>query len=342
MLMRRLLALVIAGGLVFAAVQVRARVFPSADGAGRAVDDLRVVCVTELEAACLRLAETTALPPEIEDAQVTVERLATGEPDFDVWVTVAPWPRMAAAAREFADVALPPLASTPGTSPLARSPVVAAAQADRAAALAPTCDGGQLTWTCVTTSAGQPWDDLGGDPRWSSIDVGLPDPATRVDGLLTLTQMAADVLGDGAFTGPQLQTPAFTSWLSQLARGVEVEPPPLGRMLLTGPADYEFTGALEAEVVRRREAPRAADLEVQRLPPPVTATVVVVGYGGLAASAVDDVGERLRTPLAEAGWWVDDAAPPPGATGPAPRSPALPSATTLEALRREWIAARGE
>lgn len=338
MLVRRLLALLVAVGLVFAAVQVRARVFGDV---GADVGDLRIVCITELEAACTALATDARISAvEVADAGTTVERLASAAPDVDVWVTVAPWPQLAADARAFADAAVPPLSSTPGSRVLGRSPVVMVAHDDRAAALEPVCEDLQLDWPCLAEHAGEPWADLDGDPSWGTVDVGLPDPATRVDGLLALTQATGAFFGGAELTSRALDGPEFSAWLSELARAVEVEPPPLGQMLLTGPAEYEFAGALEAEAVQRRGAPRAAELDVGRLQPPVTAEVVAVGYGGMDGATVDAVGDLVADALAGAGWWVDGQQAPQGAAGAAPDG-GVPSATVLEALRQRWIEVRG-
>jgi hypothetical protein len=279
----------------------------------------------------------------VRDAGVTVEDLTAATPEVDVWVTVAPWPQLAADARAFAgsDVALPPLSSTRGSRVLARSPVVAVAHEDRPS-LDQICDGQTASWTCLADHAGQPWQELGGDPAWGTVDVALPDPAMRVDGLLTLLQMTGAYFDGAAVTGQRLEQADYAAWLSDLAREVEVDTSPLVGMLRTGPAEYEFTGALESEVVQRRTASRAGELDVSRLPPPVTAEVVAVGYGAVDTETVDAVGDLLAAPLADAGWWVDGTAPSPGPTGAAPTGgTGLPSATVLEGLRRMWIEARG-
>ncbi|HSJ44030.1 MAG TPA: hypothetical protein VK923_05025 [Euzebyales bacterium] len=341
MLVRRLLAVLIAVGLVLAAAAARSRLVGE-DAPPVADDDLRVVCVRELAPVCD--AVTTATPPVVEDAETTAERFAERDPGVDVWLTLAPWPDLAAARR--AQGGLPEVAAA--SSPvLARSPALVVARRDRLRALEPTCDGGGLTWRCLGDAAGRPWADFGGDQAWGRVKVGLDHPERSAEGLLALSQATSDFFDDQEWTSRSLSSTDYFSWLSGLGAAVEqtAGQTPLERMLLTGGADYEFAGALEATAIPLlRSAPqRAAQLMVHAVDPVVTADVVVVGYGEAGTPTVDAVAAQIEGALADAGWRFGGAPPPSESRIPAlPGDNGLPSAAALEALRQLWIeVARG-
>src|SRR5918997_944959 len=98
MLMRRLLALALAVGLVVGAWQLRERVLDGGGaGADAAPEDLRIACVRELEQVCQALDVPT--PPLVEEATTTVAGFSEPQLPFDVWLTIEPWPALAANAR---------------------------------------------------------------------------------------------------------------------------------------------------------------------------------------------------------------------------------------------------
>lgn len=342
MLLRRVLALLVAVGLVVGAVQVRTRLFGPGTADPVAGADVRLVCLRELADVCTDLAPGDR-PPQIEDAATTVARFTQRDPGVDVWLTISPWPEMAANARARAQ--LPELTAATGDV-LARSPVLLAARRDRSAVLEADCPDGEITWRCVGDHADDPWQDLGGQSGWGRVKVGLDQPAERAQGLLTLAQITADWFDGGQLTSQSLGSPEYFAWLSDL--GAAVDPAggqsPLERMLLTGGADYEFTGALESVAVPLlRSAPqRAEGLTLRRLAPEVTADVVAVGYGDVDAAAVDELGARLAAPLRDAGWRVEGGPAPSEAGGAAlPASDGLSSAAVLEVLRQNWIEVAG-
>jgi hypothetical protein len=341
LVVRRLLAVLIAVGLVLAAAEARNRLV-AGDGGPASGDDLRVVCARELTSVCDAITSDT--PPVVEEAATTVERFAEGDPGVDVWLTLAPWPELAAAGR--AQGGLPEVASM--SSPvLARSPAVVVARRDRLRALEPTCDGGRLTWRCVADAAGTSWADLGGDPTWGRVKVGLDRPERSAEGLLSLSQATSDFFDGQEWTSRSLGSTDYFSWLSELGAAVEqaAGQTPLERMLLTGGADFEFAGALEATAVPLlRSAPqRAEQLAVRGVEQVVTADVVVVGYGQAGTPAVGALAAQVEGALADAGWRAGAAQPPSESPIPAlPEDNGLPSAAALEALRQLWIeVARG-
>lgn len=341
MLLRRLLAVLVAVGLVLAAGLVRARLERDAPDQP-ALDELRIVCLDELAAVCEELG-AVGVAPVTEAATTTVDRFAQRDPGVDVWVTFEPWSTMAADARRRAQ--LPELGSTP-SAVLATSPVLLAARSDRLAALEGACDGAQLTWRCIGDRAGAPWSQLDAPAAWGDVDVAFNRPADTAEGLLTLAQLAAAFL-DGAPVTPQaVATPEFFAWLADLGRSASqvAGQAPLERMLLTGGADVEFTGVVEgAALPLLDDAPASQErIELRELSPTIDAQVRVIGYGTSGQAAMSTIATQLLDPLAVTGWRPADAASSPSG---APTSSAsqrqagvgTPSAAALEALRQTWI-----
>ena len=337
MLLRRLLALALAVGLVLGAMQLRERVFGTGAGAAAppAPDDLRVACVAELAAVCEAL--DTSSPALIEQASSTVQRFSDPELPFDVWLTLAPWPELAADTRvrsghgELAEQR---------SDVLARSPVVIAAQNNRVEALRGTCEG-TVSWRCLAEHADTPWEDLGGESGWGRVKVGLDHPAERAGGLLALAQATASYFEGASYNSRSLGSPDFFSWVSDLAAaaGAESDQSPFERMLLTGTADYEFVGELEARAVPllARSPGRAEQITILRPEPIVTADVVAVGYGDAAQASVEQIVEQVTAPLADNGWRGAGGEQPSELEAIAmPDSNGVPSPATLETLRQTW------
>lgn len=334
MLIRRLLALAVAIGLVLGAWQVRARLLEPS-GAAAAPDDLRVACARELAAVCDAL--DTSSPALVEEARTTVERFAEPDLPFDVWLTLAPWPELGAAARARANQ--PEVAEHP-TAVVARSPVILAAHSDRITAMEDACDGA-VTWRCLGDQAGVPWVDRGGEPGWGRVKVGLDSPSDRAVGLLTLLQVTSSYFDGADFNTRSLESPDYFAWISNLAARADapVDQTPLERMLLTGSAELEFVGVLEATAVSLLErAPgRAGQIVLRRPEPVVTADVVAVGYGAGAQAAAAEIAAQAAGPLADAGWRVAGVAQPSELeTAALPENNGVPSAAVLEALQRTW------
>src|SRR5918996_676293 len=179
MLLRRLLALAVAVGLVFGAWQLRTRMFGTAAAEPAVPDDVRVACVRELAPVCDALDASS--PPLVEEAAATVARFGDAELPFDVWLTLDPWPALGANARARAGQAE---LTQHQSAVLARAPVVLAVQADRLEPMQQAC-GGALSWRCLAEQADQPWTDIGGQSTWGRVKVGIDQPSERAGGLLT-------------------------------------------------------------------------------------------------------------------------------------------------------------
>jgi hypothetical protein len=326
----RVLALVVAVGLVVGALAIRARL-DGGDGVtvtlGRDASGA-VICATEVAQACRDLAERSDgdLTVRVEEAGVTLDALGSADPPTaDAWVTLQPWPEMARERRRRAG--LEALVEEDSVT-LARSTMVLAMWEERAEALAPTCD--PVTWRCVGEAAGGTWADVGGRDTWGPVKPGHGDPSRSASGLLALHQAAASRIGTTSYSARDLDDPAFFSWFSTLQRAVPDFRPSSGSPLLAmvqfGPASYDVVGAVEAEVLglRDRAAGRAGGLMVVPGDPPTGVGVVVVGIGGDDGVAAR-VAEELPELLTESNWQT-------GADG----DTTVPAAGVLEALRREW------
>jgi hypothetical protein len=212
---------------------------------------------------------------------------------------------------------------------------------------------GALSWQCVgeaTTGPGT-WAAVGGAGAWGPVKPGHADPAASETGLLLLGQLAASHFGRADVTSRDLDDIGFFSWFTSLEQAVPSFRPssgaPLLAMIQFGPSSYDVVGVVEAEAVDllARSADRASTLRLQRIEPLATADVHVtpVGSDGRVEDLVEAVSAQAPELLAQAGWRVEGRAPEGALAqvgvqdlGALPASTGLPSAGTLEALRRTW------
>lgn len=355
--MKRLLALLVAIGLVVGAVVVRGMLDDDSDGAGtntegdgNAEGALVVVCVSELAPACEQLAaEDPEVTVRIEEAQTTLELLTSDDfdgraDDFDAWLTVDPYPAMAAQQRQRA--LLDPSLGDPSPV-LARSPLVIVGWNDRLAPLGSACPDATVTWRCIGEKTAVPWPTIGGAESWGVVKPGQPSPGRTASGLLTLAQASASWFGTSAYAANDFVDPAFRSWFDTLERGIPYYPPPprtpLDEMLSKGPSTFDVAGSIEAiatpAVARSRDKERLSVL----YPSPLgTADVVLVPLARTERSK-DVVNLQRSSTLSDAlttsGWRVQDRPVPNGADPDLelPADNGLPKPGVLEALRYLWL-----
>ena len=343
--MKRVLAALVAAAMVAGSLYLRDRLDeraaagePGPGGTPVAEDGgaIRLVCATELRAACEALPDVELT---FEDAGVTADRLVaatSADAGMDAWVVTAPWPEIVEDARQRATRA--PLLGA-ATDPVARSPLVLAVWEDRATALEGFCEG-SVTWRCLGEAAPQRWSDVGGEDRWGRVKPAHAAADTSATGLLVTGQAASGFFGRTDFTLQDLRTAEFTAWFSGLEQAVPTFERPLETMLQRGAAAVDAVGATEAEVLPRVErlgAGRARPLILY--PEPVmTADVVVAPVAGSGDQRVEAIVEPLAGALAEAGWRTpgagQDAAPSDAPT--LPEANGLPAAGPLDALRATW------
>lgn len=344
----RLLAVVVAVGMVVGALAFRSRLEEADDGpvdgreqAGGQAE--RILCAADLVSVCDTIATALGGQPSTEPAGVTFDRLtstgpaASAEADLDVWITTAPWPAMVDEARS--RNGLPPLFS--GVSPpVARSPLVLAVWGDRFTALDARCD--PVTWACVGEVAPGTWADIGGQEGWGPVKPTHPAPDTSAIGLLVTGQAAASRLGTADFGSRQLETDEFRSWFRGLEAAVPSFPSSaeqvVDELLRFRGAAVDVVGVAEAQVAatppdRRRE------VRVLYADPSMTVDVVLASTGTTSADALaQDLDAEALDALAAAGWRTGRAPPPALADAPPLTADAtLPPAGALEALRDLWM-----
>ncbi|KAA0235998.1 MAG: hypothetical protein JJLCMIEE_00651 [Acidimicrobiales bacterium] len=350
--MKRLLALVVAVGLVLGAIAIRGWASgDSGDEAGtgnEATPDgaITIVCDADLEAVCHELElSVDDVTVRVEEAAVTAEALSqanTGAADVDGWLVSQPWPGMVAERRDAAGQV--PVLGSPSAA-LAVSPGVMVMDRERQRVLAANC-GGEITWECVGEVAGDPWPVVGGEEAWGEIKPGEQPPDTSA-GLLILGQAASSFFGTSDFASNDFSAdPAFRPWFEKLARSVPDYTPPAGTPLqqfLVIPASYDVVGALEAQAGPAVASSRDRDRLTIAYPSPMLSAEVVLVPTSPAVSGeslVERLGEeRLGEVLAGQGWRVQGISLAEGLDPDIDvgDSAPLPGAGVLDALRSLWI-----
>jgi hypothetical protein len=160
---KRLVALLVAVGLVAGAWYLRTNVIDDDGGDGPSApsgEAPTLVCATEVRAACERLDDVRVT---YEEPGVTLDRLAAGDDlGADGWLVSQPWPDMAAVAT---------------SEPIVRSPLVAIT-----ATAGPGCS--PIDWSCLAEFA-----TSGGNLAFGSSDT--------TGGLLSRAGVATGLLGEG-------------------------------------------------------------------------------------------------------------------------------------------------
>lgn len=309
--MKRVLAVVVAAGLVVGAAAIRS----NRDGDGQTTSArLRLVCARDLADECAGVT-TGAMDVTTEDAATTAARLATADdPAIDGWLVTAPWPAIVDAARRA--VGRRVLFEGARRSVVARPRLALVVRRDRAAVLEKRPGCAPVSWVCLGRAAQVPggWPALGGRPEWGPVKVGhaAADTAT---GLAVLGQAVTQFFGRVDLSSVDLDDDVFQSWFAALEQAVpRAGAAPPAEAIVTAPGSYDAAGGTETDA-----APVAANPAVSVLypAPVVTVDVVVAGVNGAA-------GARRLTDVAK------PKAPLPPAQG------ALPSPGFLDALRDRW------
>ena len=268
--MSRVLAVLVAIGMVAGALYVRARIDDDGGSAGNRGGGSggTLVCAPELEEACREANDDVT----VEDAAATAERLLTADAfDQDGWATPGPWPAMVDALRSAAG--RPTLFGDGGE-------VVASS---RMALVAPP-------------DAPQGWRAMGEAVGAGDLDLGWRDPASGL-GLLQVGAFAAGFFEGSDFASNDFEEPGFGAYLGAIGDQASVAPEPLERRLQQGVsfADAVVSFQAEADPVLRAAAPRrVGDLAPAYPEPVVTVEAVVAAPDGLA----DDIGRELQ----DRGW----------------------------------------
>jgi hypothetical protein len=335
--------------MVVVALYVRSRID---DGGGGGRSTVRLLCTTELEAACTDLADHADVAVTVEPAGTTAQSLAAvpdaerGRVGFDAWLAPSPWPEIVDVQRRVNN--LRPMFAT-ASEPVARSPLVLVVRAERAPVLeaTPAC-AGKVDWKCVGAVAGRPWTDLpGGQAAWGTVKPVYGDPATSAGALLVLSQATSEFLGTTDYSRADLETNEYLDWLSGIERAVPSTPAsPFLEMLQQLPtATYDVVGTTEAEAgpaIAAAAPDRRKELTLLYPEPVVTADVVVaaVASGPTRDDAESLAGDTdLTSALARTGWRVPGLSHARGVrdTPALPRQSGVPrDAGVLVALQDTW------
>jgi hypothetical protein len=343
---QRVGAAVVAVLLVVVALLVRNWIDDDGDGGGA----VRLLCTTELEAACTRLAEQNDnVDATVEQAGTTAESLVAlpdeQRPDFDAWLAPAPWPQIVDVQRRANQ--LGPIFAKP-SDPIGRSPLVLVARADRVPVLeaTPACNN-TVDWKCIGAVAGRSWTELGGQAAWGTVKPAHGDPTVSAVALLVLSQATSEFLDTADYSRSDLQdNDQYLDWLSGIERAVPDLPTtaasPFAEMLLALPtATYDVIGTTEAEAgpgIAEAAPDRRRELTLLYPEPVVTADVVLTAVVD-RGDAADDLTGEVAEALAATGWRVPgfDSARGVRDTPALPRDSGLPADPgALVALQETW------
>ena len=237
----------------------------------------------------------------VEDASVTAKAIAAGTAHIDGWVTFDPWPEI---ANELSQAQV-----TGETKRIAASPLVIAMVGERAAALAPTCGGGTITWKCLGEAIGKPWTAVGGKAEWGTVKAGIP-PVKSGLGLILLGNAASGYFGSTDFATNDLDGD-FRIWRANLT----ATPASFSEFVLKFPAAFSAVGTTNREVTSGKGSRDVISITPN---PPAFAVVVLAKVDNRRAL---DLADDLSGPLEQAGW------------GPLPADQSgLPAAGVLLAL----------
>jgi hypothetical protein len=269
---RRLLAFVVAAAMVAGSLYVRSRIDDDNDrGATAAPSALRVVCSTELRAACDELGGA------VEDAGATADRLvASDDPPIDAWIVPDPWPALVDVRRQQQQ-----------RDPLFGDAVVVAStrlgivtwKGDVACPV-------PVTWKCVGEEGAR---------------AGHADPARDGVGLLTLGNAVASFFGRTDLSTTDLDEPGFDAWFAQLEQRGTINGDALNLLFSSRGALYDAVAVTEVDV--RDVVEKAADRKRVKVSYPArmaTAGAVVAARRGVQVDP--DVRAKAAGALVAAGW----------------------------------------
>ena len=177
-MLSRIAAVVAAVVLIAAAFAYRDR-NDNVEAGGGTGGRVRLYCATEVTDVCESAVAGKNVELHVEPAGLTFDRIVNAATSaaagVDVWVAPAPYPTMAAEARQ--RKAATDITGTPRKIGGARLALVV--WKDRQAVMAKACSG-TITWKCIGEIAGKgAWTASGGRAEWGLVKAGIPDPAVE-------------------------------------------------------------------------------------------------------------------------------------------------------------------
>jgi hypothetical protein len=309
MIARRVATAVVAIGLILGAFLIRRNVIEGGDDDDDPGDQPEpasaLVCLTELRDVCATLGQQQPdLSITVEDARQTLDRVAAGE-DVPLWLTFEPFPAMSG--------------SLVAGEPLAASELAIATHPSHTASLTAQC-AEQLLWRCVGDIAGDDWADGSG-----RVEPSVGDAGRSAAALASFASAVAGYFGT-EFGAAELEDPSFIAWVRSLLEAVPVAQLTAGTpvaTMITRPSAVSVAGTSDAEIAAQGARRDEADASYPE--PSMWLQAVLAAPAG--ADVPRDLAADAATALRAAGW--DD---------PATATQALPSATTMVALRTLWEA----
>jgi hypothetical protein len=308
---KRVLALVLAAGLVVGAVFVRRAIdHHGGSGAGGVP---QVVCASEVQAACLRLASSGLIHvARIEDPGQTTDRLSTADGTLgaDAWLVSGFWPQIVTGNR--ARAGLPPLDLT-SSAVLGTQPARVFLRPARAKTTIAHCS--PLEWKCLAPMAAQPWTSFGGQPDWGQVSLALP-PIDTTAGLVTVADAVGSAAGSDHYASNDI-VDQVDEFMQRLARDATTMTDPVDSMVVQ-PGSVDITAGLKAD---SNGQPNGSVTTVWAAPAATVGAVIAGPTGGLDLGAV-------RHALELTGW---DAP-----TDTSQITTGLPRPDVMDAVRAEW------
>ena len=307
--MKRVVALVVAAALVTGAIVVNRWLSrddgPSVPGrtVGTASGPFQIVCATEFERPCRRLATQDAMQGvatfSVLDPGATVDGLLQDPtPAFDLWLTSKPWDEIAAFRAERRGRAAPRLGAA--TEVLANTPLSAVARTGfgvidptrpapppaggRTAFerdvlpvfCAPFGSGSPISGACLAAATGRPIQELvtddGTSPfrldssiRSKRFTVGVA-PASTTEGVLAIAAFTTGWFGGSLDQGAIDASDEFRSGFTALADTALVSRRPVTVLIEGGPASLALGLAVKRDLVDAAATDRFAEIKFTGTP----------------------------------------------------------------------------
>jgi hypothetical protein len=308
MIARRLATVVVAAAMIVGALLIRRNVIEGDEGDDDppppAEEASELVCLTELENVCIDLAANhPELDVTVEDARVTLDRVAGGDP-VPLWLTFEPFPEMAG--------------SPPAGDVLAASELAVAVPNGYLDVLLDRCSG-QALWRCIGELTGEEWGEVPG-----RVEPSVGDAGRSAAALASFANAVAGYFGTVQFNNVDLQDPSFLAWVRPFVDAVPVDElsgvPPVSTMLVR-PSAVNVAATSDAEIA----ALGAPSGELESSYPEPSMWLQAVMAAPEEADVPPDLAAEATAALRAGGWATPDPAQQP-----------LPSANTMLALRTLW------
>ena len=252
-----------------------------------------VVCIDELRMACITaFGDDPDVTLRFEDAETTlVASGSSAEPSDEVWVTLQPFPDMAARLRSQQRLS----DDVRTVEKIASSPLTLVVASERADALVATC-GDPVDWTCLGDAAGDAWSRLDPEQRAGSVRPAFaPHPATAI-GQLGVTGAVLGFFDGAPIDGSD---PDLLTWSRRLDRATN-------RSAVSGSTAVSVIqtrpSALDIAVGATAELTTADDPRFALVAPSPAVTVEVVASVPSGVELPGGFVTDLRESLTAAGW----------------------------------------